>query len=253
MEEYIQRIADALRSKDAAEKVIAYEELCGGKPDAIAVLARTVREVGIVGRIRTGGYSEADVDQYKNVGGSHGSVIATTELGTYFSDATLITNSTVDRGGGLVDKHAEVMAEELRRRGIAPERIIEQKKSSSTLTELLELIKLITGKGWRRVVVVLNEFHLPRAKAMLEHIDSVQPDHPYRKHEGISEAVEAYKKMKDVHITFVAAEEVLSIIDPRYARVIDEARQTDHWKRTVDIEQNAVKQIEEGTYGVQKK
>src|SRR5438874_8264232 len=129
---------EEIEQKLSPERKEAYEKLCGGIPDAIFVLARRIRESGKVERPKTGGYSAEEADFHGNIGGSHASVIAARELGKYFPKAKLVTNSFVQKTG---EDHAEVGKSELVRAGIMEERIIVQKSSFSTLTELFELVR----------------------------------------------------------------------------------------------------------------
>jgi uncharacterized SAM-binding protein YcdF (DUF218 family) len=47
--------------------------------------------------------------------------------------------------------------------GIAPERVILEDRSRTTLQQAEEAARLVGAAGWRRVLVVTDRYHLPRA------------------------------------------------------------------------------------------
>ncbi len=58
---------------------------------------------------------------------------------------------------------AAVMAALARGRGVAAERLVLEEESTSTLEQAIAVSRLARQRGWRRVVVVTDRYHLPRA------------------------------------------------------------------------------------------
>lgn len=232
------------------ERLKQYEALCEGMPNAISILARgleVVENEGETVRTKTTGYLGKEV--HGNISGSRAGVLAAVELSKYFPDAYIVTNSFVEKTN---ERHAEVTAAELRRLGVETGRITVQKESFSTYSELLELIKLVTEHKWEHAVVVVNEFIVPRARALLAHIHDVGDRAGYRLRPGIAEALRAYDVMRrngQARITVVASEDIISLIDPRYRKIVAAARQLPEWRATVQREESGVRDIEDGTYG----
>ncbi|OGG53567.1 hypothetical protein A3C20_00865 [Candidatus Kaiserbacteria bacterium RIFCSPHIGHO2_02_FULL_55_25] len=232
------------------ERLKRYEELCDGAPNAVSILARgleTVEKGGAVVRTKTTGYLGKEV--HGNVSGSRAGVLAAIELAKYFPDARIVANSLVEKTN---EHQAQVTAAELGRGGVGPERIIVQEKSFSTYSELLELIRLVTENDWQHAVVVVNEFIVPRARALLRHIHDVGDPAEYRQRPGIQEALRKYEAMRragSTSITVVSSEDIISLADPRYRRIVEAARQLPEWIETVRKEKSGVEAIEDGTYG----
>ena len=55
------------------------------------------------------------------------------------------------------------MAALARGRGVAAERLVLEEESTSTLEQAIAVSRLARQRGWRRVVVVTDRYHLPRA------------------------------------------------------------------------------------------
>jgi uncharacterized SAM-binding protein YcdF (DUF218 family) len=68
-------------------------------------------------------------------------------------------------GGSLGDAPAEamLMAEIARHRGVARERIVLEQASRNTFENAVYSGAIIRREGWRRVIVVTDGYHLPRA------------------------------------------------------------------------------------------
>lgn len=69
--------------------------------------------------------------------------------------------------GGLGDTppaEAEVMAALASRLGVGAERIVLEDRSSSTIEQAEAVAGMANARGWMRVVVVTDRYHLPRAR-----------------------------------------------------------------------------------------
>lgn len=236
----------------------SYEALWGGGvPDAFSLLANGVKEVGTVGRWKTGSY--ADTGARGDINGSHGGMVAIRRLKKeFFPGAKIIANSynapTPD-GRWPEERHAEVAAAEFAAANIPKEDIILQEASFSTLTELLNNIKLTVENGWRLVVIVTNGAQVGRTRAMLEHIDEQQA--PYLRKVLDSEEVrgqlDSFLKMRErgeVKIVVISAEDALEKMGRRHEKFVDEVHNTPLYQESKLRQDATIPDLEKGTYGL---
>jgi len=247
-------MTEAPRDRTSAlERKGEYERLCGGKPDAVSILARTVRASGTVQRMKTGGYGPENTDIHGNIGGSHAGVIAARELKKYFPEAIIVTNSRMDaRNGRPEERLAEVARDELKRAHVPADQIVVQDKSFSTLGELLENIRLAVENEWRHVVILAGGHQGKRATAMLDRIDTVADPAKYRERPEIREALEKYAARKEagaLRITIVASEDIVELISRRHREVVAAAKTSPAWRQTEERDNAAAQEILDGTYG----
>ncbi len=232
---------DALERETLKRKT--YERLCDGVPDAVVILARDVIKNEITGEMKSGSYGNVDI--HGLIGGAKARSIAGAELHRFFPDALVVTNSNIKTEPY---SYARVTAGELEKRGVEREKMLIQENSYSTFTELIELVKLIVEHKWRHAAVVVNEFSIPRAQAMIEHIHELHDPNGYSKQPEVLQALDVFKQMSGVKIVFVAAEDVLLAADPHFKRVITEAKQLPAWKEVMEREQAGAQQIRDGEY-----
>lgn len=227
----------------SAERVAEYERLCEGRPDAISILARSVHVKGAARIEKTGGYADRELND--SVSGSHARVIAAMELHAAFPGSVIITNSTVERTG---EEHARVTAAELERSGVAKADIVQQAASYNTYTEILELVRLIVEHQWRAVVVIVNEYQARRAEAFLKQIQRLDDPQQYWKKPEIYAALEEFKKMQDVTVKFVTAEQVLEGVSARHQALIGQVRSLPEYQAAIAEDERSSKQVHEGSY-----
>ena len=241
------------RSMPEKEKKEGYERLCGGKPDAVSILARTVRASGTVQRMKTGGYGPENNDFHGNIGGSHAGVIAARELKKYFAEVMIVTNSRIDaRDGRPEEKLAEVARDELTRAHVPADQIVVQDRSFSTLSELLENIRLAVENKWQHVVILAAAHQVERATAMLDRIDTVADLAKYRERPEIKEALEKFAALKEagaLKITILASEDVVEGMSRRHQKVVAAAKASPAWRQTEERDSKAAQEIKDGTYG----
>lgn len=219
------------------EKENRYAEMFGGKPEAIFVLSGSITHHENSGRFTSSSYKDSDA--YGILGGK-ARVIAAAEIGQYFPESILVTNSQ-----SFESEHpssAAVMADELKNYGIQTERIIKQDNSVTTLTEIIEMTKLAKQNGWSHIGIITNDYHLERAQALYDHLQELTNNDA-----TVTQALE-YCQANNVQIKFVAAEDILPMRDPRYAGLIEQARQTDEYKKRLRSEKIGVDHILNGTY-----
>lgn len=257
MEGYVRRIADALRGRVSQEEgVKLYESLWGGgAPDAFSLLANGVKEVGTVGRLKTGSY--ADMGARGDINGSHAGMVAIRRLQKeYFPEAKIVANSyNAATDSWAEERHAEVAAAEFKAAGIPKEDIVVQEASFSTFTELLNNMKLAQENGWKRLVIVTNGAQVGRARAMLEHIDEQQA--PYLRKVIDSEEVRKWldpflKKWKngEVKMSVISAEDALERMSGRHARLVQDVKETPLYQKSKQGQDAVIPDLEAGTYGV---
>ncbi len=232
-----------------AKKREEIERLCEGTPEALYILSGITEKIDPKSgqkSYRPGSY--ADVDWKGFLSGSKARALAAVELAKYFPDTIIAVNSnTYNINDSSAPTDATVMSEYIENKGVNPERIIRQDKSISTFTELIELIKYIHKHAWNHVVVVTNEFQIPRAKEMLKQIETLK-DPASAWQDPVFRAAVEYLKATSPKITFVSAEDILPLRDARYAALIKEAKTTETWKRREAVEEKAVTQLRGGNY-----
>jgi len=238
-------------SKEEDRKL--YEPLWGGGvPDAFSLLANGVKKVGTAGRWKTGGY--ADMGARGDINGSHGGMVAIRRLKKkYFPDAVVVANSfNAATKDSPEERHAEVAAAEFRAVGIPEEDIIVQVDSVSTVTELLENIRLIEEHNWKHLVLFTNGAQVERARAALEKIDTVFDPLKFRERPEIQKALASFlerQKNGEARISIVAAEDALERMDKRFAKLVQDIKETPLYKESKARQDNAAMQIRDGTYG----
>ncbi len=219
------------------------EKLCEGVPDAIYILnAVTKTENGY----KVGSYADADWKGF--LSGGKPKALAGLELAEQFPDATVAVNSmTFKISDQEAPTDAQVMADYLEQQGLSSERVVMQTNSQNTFEELVELIKSIQKYGWQHVAVVATETQKPRTIEMLRQIETLVDPRGASKEPVFREALE-YLKDHTPKITVVSSEDILPIRSSAYKAVIEKARETDLWKTRQALDEQALRQLREGTY-----
>ncbi|HLG90748.1 MAG TPA: ElyC/SanA/YdcF family protein [Candidatus Saccharimonadales bacterium] len=139
------------------------------------------------------------------------------------------------------------MAEYVARQGVQPERVILQDKSTTTFTELIELVKYMAQYDWQHVVVVAGETQKGRAQLMLEQLATLQDKDAAWKEPEFRAALERVGEPK-LKVTIVSSEDILPIRDGRYARLIAAAKSSETWKKRELMDHQAVADLRSGRY-----
>lgn len=240
------------------EKKRKYTELCGGTPTAIDILSSGIVKTGDASAVYKSG-SYADVDPHGLLSGTKGRVVAAAELAEVFPDAMVITNSFYPKDEEGAPTHAAVMGQELNRLGIKDARIIQQKESMSTFTELSELLKMIAENKWQHIVVVTNDFQCARAKEMLSQMLDAKSQSIFKNPTTYSEDLarfhiankEVLNELESLRssINFISAEDILPFRSKHYIKLIQEIRGSELYRKRSDVEKVAVEQLKTGVYG----
>lgn len=136
--------------------------------------------------------------------------------------------------GGLADDTyppiADVMEYELRELGIPKAQIATEVHSKTTATQLIQLQDFLRRKMPKTIMILTNEWHLPRVKAMIAYLPE-------------------FTTLRSMKPIFVSAEEVLLQSDPTtWQQKIVAARKRPEMKEIIGLEKKGVHQIENGTY-----
>lgn len=130
-------------------------------------------------------------------------------------------------GGGreVPPSHAQVMKEELCALGVAPERIVTEEHSTNTQEQLVLLCSLATKHSANSVLLVSNEYHIPRIKAFLEYMD-----------------------VGELSIDCVSAESVVIQEDPSRATAICDIHSSAPYILRLSHEAQGIEALRAGTY-----
>lgn len=127
---------------------------------------------------------------------------------------------------------SSVMKDELVSMGVPEEAIIEENRSANTFENLKFMAeKVMELGGAEHVVIISNDYHLPRIKTMIE----------------INHELKAFAS--SVFLEFSAAEDVLLGHDSKsWKEIIEKARASDAYKKRVELEKKGVEDIKSGRY-----
>jgi|GEM_PF-3997562 len=230
------------------DKIEKYKDMLGGS-EAIFILSADARGIGEEKNEKYRPDSYSDVEDHGSMGGGHARVIAAAEVGQYFPDVKLVATSLAPKKSLSL---ARVYAKELGNLGIPEEQIRLEEKSTSTLTELVEMVKMAKANSWEGVAVLTSESHLERVREMMNKLGDLAGGLDLADKEFI-DAWESFGKGKSLQVRFLSAEEILPMRDPRYADIIEKTKSTEIYKKTVAAEKRGVQQIKDGTYGKKSK
>lgn len=206
-------------------------------PEAIFVLSGGIKE-DKDGEFKTLSYSEKDVHGF--VTGGKARVISAAELAKIFPEIKVVTTSAIEPD---YPSHARVMANELLKREVPEDQIILEEKSIDTLTEFMEMIKISVREKWKRITIITNDYHIPRAKEMFQQIESlVKGEDP--------EFDAALIKFKEANtkINFISAEEILETINPHFKTLIEKVKQTEEYTKRLEAEERGLEDLKSGKY-----
>ena len=125
---------------------------------------------------------------------------------------------------------AEVMARELMELGVSDGAIMKDVESGTTVEQLRMTAALAKEMKLQKVVILSNEWHIPRIKEMIAHAP------------GLLEA------LSGVEVELVAAENILWAESMEWQDRIKSARIDSGILKRVELEQKGIRQIVDGTY-----
>ena len=234
MSEHINQIP----KEEIYRDILSKEFENGGLPDAVFVLSGSIEFHENQG-FRSPSYASGDQN---GITGSRARVIAASEIAKAFPEITIVTTS--DSTPLDQPSDASVMKEELLERNVDSGQIELEEESTSTHTELLEMMKIAMERGWSKVALVTNDYHIPRAKLMFEKLETI-PGGLISEEEFA--AVKAFRE-SGIQVEFISAEAIISNANHLYKTLIDKVHKGEGYKNRVEREQNGVRELEEGTY-----
>lgn len=137
------------------------------------------------------------------------------------------------QGGLADDTHppiGEVIEYELRELGIPKSLISIESHSKNTRSQLIQLQDFLRRKMPKTIIIVTNDWHIPRVKAMIEYLPE-------------------FKTLKSMDVVLEAAEAVLLKSDPeKWQPKIAKMRARPEMKAIIGLEKKGVHQLENGRY-----
>ncbi len=230
-----------------SETLEQFATLCGGVPDAIYLLARGVVESREHrGEYQSGGYEDLDAQGLLSGGKAVSSAGA--QLHILFPETLIIANTKLP-----IDKeprsNAQIYKEELISQGVKPDVILLQENSYSTFTEIGEMIKLIVARNLKHVVLITNEFQIKRAQAFLDKFETLKDPNGYWQDRVLQASVKEFRSLSpSPRITFVSAEDILSLNSKHNSELIGAVKKSPEWLRRVTSEDQGTSDILNGTY-----
>jgi len=104
--------------------------------------------------------------------------------------------------------------------------------STTTLTNVQEIIAALISHKWQRIAIVSNEYHVPRIRVLYEHILRTHPE-------------------LQVHIEYLAAERVLKELQSGFFDTeIDLAYQSEEGRKRERNEAQGLRDLQEGRYAL---
>ncbi|HLC89329.1 MAG TPA: YdcF family protein [Patescibacteria group bacterium] len=126
---------------------------------------------------------------------------------------------------------SQVLKKELIDLGVPKNKILLETKSGKTSSQLWELAKILKQRKITQINLISNGYHLPRIKAMIDHV---------------SELKKAYKKIK---INFISAEKVIIAVDrKKWDRAIKTAYRSKALKERIKLEKQGITDLKKGVY-----
>lgn len=212
-------------------------------------------------------------------GGGKARAIASKELWEAFPNSNIVVdsrfkaNEAEDRKDTPPEEHYKVYRDYLLELDIPEEKIEEERDSTTTLEGLVNFLDMIVENNTKNSVIITNDYHFERTQKMLEYLTTEEGIKNNLKY-LVAKLPDSYKEKLGVKVdhnkdnepiisfigkTFeeripklpklIIAEDVLKHRSKHYEELFNKARETDAYKRRVEIEKNGVKQLIEGTYG----
>lgn len=209
-------------------------------------------------------------------GGGKARTIAAGELHYYFP-VPIITTSRYPLKGDPEhqppDEHWEVYQDYLKNVQQIPEaELLSERESTTTITGILNLIFMAHEKGWKNVVILANDFHLPRTQKFYDYLTDKEKattlckyilarvPTEYRKRmdytvEGTAQeprivfaSDQFFDMAHESRMTVVSAEEILKHRRPSYEKLLDKVEESFAHRQRVAMEQRGVDQLDTGLY-----
>ncbi len=231
---------------DEKKKRDKYTEMFHGVPDAIFIFSGGVKKVAQPSeKIEYISTDYSDSDPYGMLAGK-ARVDAAAVVSRYFPDTKIVTTThspSPDKSIDATILHAYVLSDELKRLGVPEEQIILEVKSTNTLTELQEMVKLIAHHQWHHVGIISFELHAKRTGKMLNHLAELSDLADQELQESL-----VYVEKAKPSVVIVKAEDIVLGISSHYKHLIEYARTTSSYHKRLESERRGIEAIEKRTY-----
>lgn len=218
-------------------------ELVRGEPDVVFILTGALKYNEQKGRYETGSFQDKDENSGLATGGKDRVLAAAAIHGAFPDTAVVPMSRTRDPN---LPTYASVMRGELERKGVPTEDIIEENESVDTITEFKQSARFVKEHGWKKLVFISSDWHLPRAEALFNHIENFA-DTP-EEERSLTEFVDKIRT-GEIDIQFIGAGKILSSTDRRYQSLFEKLNADEGMKQRAALEESALAQIKNGTYG----
>lgn len=223
--------------------------LVEGTPDAFLILAGAMTYDDATGEYLTASFDTYDENSAIAVGmplpsGGRDRVLAAFEMHGVFPDAYLVGMSKTrdDRK----PTYAAVARKELLEKGVDEGRVLVQDASVDTVTELKATARLAQEYGWKNVVLIVSKWQVPRAEALLNHVE----DFADEGEEALLAAFAEDLKNGTRRVQLLDTTTVLSTINDTYKRFFEETLAGDSGMQArLRAEVDSLRQIAGGSYG----
>lgn len=222
------------------EKQAIYERMIGFAPEAIILLS-----AGTIKVVRENGeatYRSTRVDEEDAFGVLWGEArtLATAELAVHFPQAVVVTTSV---RAPDEPSHAVILRDELEQLSVSSARVILEEKSTNTLSQIGETLKIAHEKKWKHILFVTNEYQILRAQAMYECFEKLTPPD-----EETKRIVEEFKK-NGAQVAFVGAEAIVPHRDKKFIEIINHMQKSPSYTKRVESEARGTAMVKSGEYG----
>lgn len=196
-------------------------------------------------------------------GGGKARALAARNLAEIFQGAEIVTDSKypVKSPGQDIEvpeNHSEIYKEYLEGIGVDSDKIIQEDESTITFEGLINFLTMAADSESECPIIITNEYHLPRTQRMIEFLLNEEKAKEKFKYlieklpDGLKKKMEEqnfFDKIKGLSVKVVTAESILAHNNPHYENLFAKARETEAYKKRIEMEQEGVRQLDEGTYG----
>lgn len=215
------------------------EKFDGEDPDALFIFSAGTRKSPVTGQYRAIAWLQPGELGLHT--GARTRVAAGAKIAHLFPKARIVTNS-YDRTDTTKPTMAETIEEELTRHyGIDGARIEREEESFSTITQLVEMAKLLDAHDWKDVAIVVSDYHIPRTTALFERLDQLVDD------PGIADVLRRIRTAGK-KVRFIGAESILEMMGPHYIAYVKASRESAPYKEIAASEKQGLEDLLAGKY-----
>lgn len=221
-------------------------DLDGERPDAIFIFSSSIIKDEGRGHYRTLSYS--DLGEHGLVTGSRTRVIAGAKIAEAIPGVPIVTNS-FNRFNTDEPTMASVFKKELIARNVDPSRFMSEEKSFSTITQIIEMVKMAAEQGWTKLAVVGNDWHFPRVREMYQQLGDIVSYEDPKQNAHFQAALKQYRGSGAL-VSFVDAEAIMRVIHPLYGDYHEAVAKMPAFRKNLEIEAKGLHDLRSGRYRV---